>query len=94
VSARLYARQVDRIMFINISGPIALGDGTVNVRETLLNLSDLSYIDSAGIGEPIARYAATSHGGRIKLLCLTKHVKNLSQITKLYTIFEIPQCHP
>lgn len=58
-------------------------------KKLLLNLADVSYINSIGIGELVSSYTTTTnYGGQLKLLALTKRVKDLLQITKLYTVFE------
>jgi anti-sigma B factor antagonist len=79
-----------------------LGEGATALRETIrglvtkgnkkmvLNLGEVSYIDSSGIGELVSGFtSATNQGGVLKLLGLTKRVKDLLQITKLYTVFEV-----
>jgi len=59
-------------------------------KKLLLNLGEVSYIDSSGIGELVSGFTTvTNHGGNLKLLNLTKRVKDLLQITKLYTVFEV-----
>jgi anti-sigma B factor antagonist len=59
-------------------------------KHVLLNLGDVGYIDSSGIGELVSAYTAVSNqGGSLKLLNLTKKVQDLLQITKLYTIFDV-----
>jgi anti-sigma B factor antagonist len=56
----------------------------------LIDLGDVDYIDSAGIGEMVTAYTAVKNrGGELKLLNLTKKVKDLLQITKLYTVFDV-----
>ena len=95
-------RQVDSVVVVDISGRITLGEGCTQLRELirdqlakgnkriLLNLADVSYIDSSGIGELVSAYTAVSNqGGQLKLLNLTKKVHDLLQITKLYTVFDI-----
>ena len=95
-------RQVEDIVIIDFSGKITLGEGSSTLRNTirtaldagnrkiLLNLSDVDYIDSSGIGEMVSSFTTvTNHGGQLKLLGLTKRVKDLLQITKLYTVFEV-----
>jgi anti-sigma B factor antagonist len=95
-------RQVDSVMVIDVSGRITLGEGCTQLRELirdqlskgnkqiLLNLADVSYIDSSGIGELVSAFTAVSNqGGHLKLLNLTKKVHDLLQITKLYTVFDI-----
>jgi anti-sigma B factor antagonist len=87
---------------MDVSGRITLGEGCTQLRElireqlskgnknVLLNLGDVSYIDSSGIGELVSSYTAVSNqGGSLKLLNLTKKVQDLLQITKLYTIFDV-----
>jgi anti-sigma B factor antagonist len=59
-------------------------------KKLLLNLGDVSYIDSSGIGELVSGFTSVANqGGQLKLLNLTKRVKDLLQITKLYTVFEV-----
>jgi anti-sigma B factor antagonist len=95
-------RQVDSVIVIDISGRITLGEGCAQLRELirdqlskgnkqiLLNLADVTYIDSSGIGELVSAFTAVSNqGGQLKLLNLTKKVHDLLQITKLYTVFDI-----
>src|SRR5664280_1389085 len=95
-------RQIDSITIVDVSGRITLGEGCTQLRElmreqlgkgnknVLLNLGDVSYIDSSGIGELVSSYTAVSNqGGSLKLLNLTKKVQDLLQITKLYTIFDV-----
>ena len=102
MSMKSSTRQVDGVTIVDLSGRITLGEGSVVLRETvrdliskgqkkiLLNLSDVSYIDSSGIGELVSGFTTvTNQGGVLKLLGLTKRVKDLLQITKLYTVFEV-----
>jgi anti-sigma B factor antagonist len=102
MSAKLQTRQVDGVTIVDIAGRITLGEGSSQLRDTLLslvesghknillNLSDVSYIDSAGIGELVASYTTLANrGGSLKLLGLTNRVKDLLQITKLYTVFDV-----
>ena len=87
---------------VDCSGKITLGDGSALLRKTirglldeartkiLLNLADVDYIDSSGIGELVSGFTAVkSSGGELKLLHLTKKVKDLLQLTRLYTVFEV-----
>jgi len=89
-------------MVVDISGRITLGEGCAQLRElirdqltkgnkrVLINLADVTYIDSSGIGELVSAYTAVSNqGGQLKLLNLTKKVHDLLQITKLYTVFDV-----
>jgi anti-sigma B factor antagonist len=102
VSVKLTARQVGDVTVVDAAGRITLGEGSSTFRDTirglvaegkkkvLLNLADVSYIDSSGIGEMVSSYTSVANaGGQMKLLHLTKRVQDLLQITKLYTIFEV-----
>ena len=95
-------RQVEGVAVVDMSGRITLGEGSVVLRDTirdligkgnkkiLLNLGDVTYIDSSGIGELVSAFTAVRReGGELKLLNLTKKVHDLLQITKLYTVFDI-----
>jgi anti-sigma B factor antagonist len=95
-------RDAGPITVVDISGRIILGEGSALLRQTvrgllddqririLLNLADVDYIDSAGIGELVSAYTAVKkNGGELKLLHLTKKVRDLIQITKLYTVFDV-----
>jgi anti-sigma B factor antagonist len=95
-------RQVGGVTIVDLSGRITLGEGSVVLRDNirdllskgdkkiLLNLGDVSYIDSSGIGELVSAYTTVrNQGGELKLLNLTKKVHDLLQITKLYTVFDI-----
>jgi anti-sigma B factor antagonist len=102
VSMKASTRQVDGITIVDLSGRITLGEGSVILRDTikdllskgqkkiLLNLGDVSYIDSSGIGELVSAFTSVrNQGGELKLLHLTKKVHDLLQITKLYTVFDV-----
>ena len=95
-------RTVGDIQILDCSGKITLGEGTMTVRNTvrdilkdngkkiILNLADVNYIDSSGIGELVSTYTTvTNHGGQLKLLNLTKKIHELLQITKLLTVFQV-----
>src|SRR5262249_7036088 len=59
-------------------------------KRILLNLGDVNYIDSSGIGELVSAFTTVrNQGGELKLLNLTKKVHDLLQITKLYTVFDV-----
>ena len=94
-------RVVNGISVLDISGKISLGEGDLQIkdrikdlladgqRRILLNLADVSYIDSAGLGSLISSYATVKReGGNLKLVNLTKRVKDLLAITKLITVFD------
>jgi anti-sigma B factor antagonist len=102
VTLKANTRQVDGITIVDLSGRITLGEGSVKLREAvrdlvgkgrnkiLLNLGDVTYIDSSGIGELVSAFTTVrNQGGELKLLNLTKKVHDLLQITKLYTVFDI-----
>jgi anti-sigma B factor antagonist len=87
---------------VDAVGRITLGEGSSALRDLLrdmvakgqkkilLNLGEVSYIDSSGIGELVSGFTTvTNQGGSLKLLGLTKRVKDLLQITKLYTVFDV-----
>jgi len=99
---KVSTRQVDGITILDLSGRITLGEGSVTLRDAirdlvnkgekfiLLNLGDVSYIDSSGIGELVSAFTSVKNaGGELKLLNLTKKVHDLLQITKLYTVFDV-----
>jgi anti-sigma B factor antagonist len=96
------ARELDGIVIVDLSGRITLGEGSALLRrmvqdllqkgqkKIILNLADVNYIDSSGIGELVSGFTtARHHGGELKLLHLTKKVHDLLQITKLYTVFDV-----
>ena len=58
-------------------------------KKILLNLGEVTYIDSSGIGELVSAFTTANQGGELKLLNLTKKVHDLLQITKLYTVFDV-----
>ena len=102
MSAKLTSRQVGDVTVIDAGGRITLGEGASAFRDIirdmsakgnkklLLNLSEVSYIDSSGIGEMVSGFTTvTNNGGQLKLLGLSKRVKDLLQITKLYTVFDV-----
>lgn len=102
MSIKASTRLVDGVMIVDLSGRITLGEASSTLRETvrdliskgqkniLLNLGDVTYIDSSGIGELVSSYTSVSNqGGKLKLLNLQKKVHDLLQITKLYTVFEV-----
>jgi anti-sigma B factor antagonist len=102
VSIDVSTHQSDGIAVVGLRGRITLGEGTEALRDTvrdllsqgqnriLLNLGEVNYIDSSGIGELVSAFtAANKQGGEVKLLNLTKKVHDLLQITKLYTVFDV-----
>jgi anti-sigma B factor antagonist len=102
MSMKVSTRQVDGITILDLSGRITLGEGSVTLRDAvrdvlgkgtkfiLLNLAEITYIDSSGIGELVSAFTTVKNaGGELKLLNLTKKVHDLLQITKLYTVFDV-----
>ena len=102
MSMKASIRQVESVVIVDLSGRIKLGEGSAVLRDTvkdllgkgqrniLLNLGDISYIDSSGIGELVSAFTSVrNQGGELKLLHLTKKVHDLLQITKLYTVFDV-----
>jgi anti-sigma B factor antagonist len=102
VNLKATARDVGKVTVIDFGGSITLGEGSALLREMLrdliakghrriiLNLGDVNYIDSSGIGELVGAFISMrNQQGELKLLNLTKKVQDLIQITKLYTVFDV-----
>jgi anti-sigma B factor antagonist len=98
---KIVERQVDDVLILDLVGKIMIGEGDDALREAvtrlvdsgrtkiILNLAEVPYVDSAGLGEIVRCYTTVSRkGGRLKLLHLTKKIKDLLAITKLLTVFE------
>jgi anti-sigma B factor antagonist len=98
---KIDVRTIGDAKILDCSGKITLGEGTMSIRNTvrdllnsgskkiILNLAEITYIDSAGIGELVSTYTTVvNNGSRLKLLNLTKKVHQLLTITKLLTVFE------
>jgi anti-sigma B factor antagonist len=96
------SRQIRGVDILDLSGRIVLGEGSAALRDAirdlaasgqkliLLNLADINYIDSSGLGELVASFATIRRqGGELKLLKLTRKVHDLMQVTKLYTVFDV-----
>jgi len=99
---KVTTRTVGDVHILDCSGKITLGEGTMAVRngvreilngggkKILLNLGDVNYIDSSGIGELVSSFTTvTNQGGQLKLLNLTKKIQELLAITKLLTVFQV-----
>jgi anti-sigma B factor antagonist len=95
-------REVNDVAVVDFSGKITLGEGSSVLRNTirglldrghrkiLLNLADVDYIDSSGIGELVSAYTAVrTASGEMKLLQLTRRVHDILQITRLFTVFDV-----
>jgi anti-sigma B factor antagonist len=102
VALAIASREVDGVTVLDLSGRITLGEGSVQLRDAvrnllgkgqkniLLNMGDVNYIDSSGLGEMVSAYTTVKNqGAALKLLKLTKKVHDLLQLTKLYTVFDI-----
>jgi anti-sigma B factor antagonist len=102
MSFRATTREVGDVTIIDMDGRITLGEGSallrdliaqclsINHKKIIMNLGQINYIDSTGLGELVSGYRLVkSEGGELKLLNLNKKVTDLLQITKLYTVFDI-----
>lgn len=98
---KINKREVEGITILSVHGKITIGEGSIEIRNTvrdlleaqrksiLLDLGDVSYVDSSGIGELVSCYTTvTNQGGQLKLLNLTKKLQELLAITKLLTVFD------
>jgi anti-sigma B factor antagonist len=98
---KIVERQVEDVVILDLHGKILIGEGDDALREAvtnladsgktkiLLNLAEVPYVDSAGLGEIVRTYTTVSRkGGKLKLLNLTKKIQDLLSITKLLTVFE------
>ena len=98
---KIEERTVGNVTILDLKGKLTLGDGDTLLKDKvhsllhqgrkhfLLNLGDVPYIDSAGIGEVVSTFATVSRqGGTLKLLNLTKRIHDLLAITKLLTVFD------
>lgn len=99
---KVICRRIDAVTVVDLGGRITLGDGSTTLRDTirgllgreekwiLLNLGEVTYIDSSGLGELVSAFTQVRKaGGDLKLLNLTRKVHDLLQITKLYTVFDV-----
>ena len=98
----IHTRTVGDVQILDISGKIVLGEATKTIRQTIsdllvnggrkivLNLKDVNYVDSSGIGELVRTYTSvTREGKQLKLLNLTEKIRDLLVITKLLTVFQV-----
>jgi anti-sigma B factor antagonist len=101
MSLNVKTRKVDNVVIVDMSGRLTIGEPVLLLRETLrvqvndgarlfiLNLGDVSYIDSSGLGELVSAYTTVRNKtGDVKLLNLTSKAKDLLQMTKLLTVFD------
>jgi anti-sigma B factor antagonist len=102
MSLKINVRENGDVLILDLNGRITLGEEAASLRDTLkeqiesgrkhilLNLADVSYIDSSGLGQLVSSFATvTSRGGQLKLLNLQKRLHELMQVTKLITVFEV-----
>jgi len=100
----LSTSEVSHVTIVDLSGRITLGDETGALRDTvrklisagkkkiILNLAQVDYIDSSGVGELVSSFTAVRNaGGELKLLNLTKKVHDILNVTKLYTVFDVKE---
>ena len=96
------SRIVGDVHILDCYGKITLGEATMAFRNTVLdilktggrkivlNLADVNYIDSPGVGELVSSYTTVCNkGGQLKLLCLTKKIREILAITRLLTVFQV-----
>ena len=98
---RMSTRQVDGVLIVDCSGRVVFGEESASLRDTVkkllaqspkvvLNLREVNYIDSGGLGTLVSLYtSARNAGGAVKLASLSQRVGDLLQITKLLTVFEV-----
>src|SRR5688500_14749232 len=102
MSLNVKTRKVEGVVVVDMSGRLTIGEPVLLLRETLrvqvndgvrhfvLNLGDVSYIDSSGLGELVSAYTTVRNKqGDVKLLNLTAKAKDLLQMTKLLTVFDV-----
>ena len=102
MALKIASREVSGVSILDLSGRITLGEGSVQLRDAirgligkgqkhiLLNLGEVNYIDSSGLGELVSAFTtAKNQQADVKLLNLTKKVHDLLQLTKLVTVFDI-----
>jgi anti-sigma B factor antagonist len=95
-------RQAGDVTVLDLSGKITIGEGSVSLRSAirrlieegkkkiLLNLGQVSYVDSSGIGELVSSFTTINReGGQLKLLNLSQKIQDLMTITKLHTVFDV-----
>jgi len=102
MALRIDSREVSHVTILDIQGRIVLGDEIDLLRDAvrkliadgkkkiILNLAQLDYIDSSGVGELVGAFTTVRNaGGELKLLNLTQKVHDILYVTKLYTVFDI-----
>ncbi len=102
MALRIDSREVAHVTILDVRGRIVLGDEIHSLRDAvrnlvaegkkkiILNLADVDYIDSSGVGELVGSFTTVRNaGGELKLLNLTQKVHDVLHVTKLYTVFDI-----
>jgi len=102
MALKINTREVGHVTILDIAGRIVLGDeihdlrtavrGLIaeNKQKIILNLAEVDYLDSSGVGELVGSFTAVRNaGGELKLLNLTQKVQDVLYVTKLYTVFDI-----
>jgi anti-sigma B factor antagonist len=102
MSLKVESREVGNVAILDVHGRIVLGEEIHTLRDAvrallaegkkkiILNLADVDYLDSSGVGELVGSFTTVRNaGGELKLLNLTQKVEDLLQVTKLYTVFDI-----
>ena len=102
MSLTVKTRKIDNIVVMDLSGKLTIGEPVMQLRDALrvnvtegeskfiINLADVSYVDSSGLGELVSSYTTVRNkGGDVKLLKLTAKIKDLLQMTKLLTVFDV-----
>jgi anti-sigma B factor antagonist len=97
-------REVGKVTILDVKGRIVLGDEIGDLREAvhklveegkkkiILNLANVDYIDSSGVGELVGCFTTLRNaGGELKLLNLSQKVQDVLYVTKLYTVFDIKE---
>jgi anti-sigma B factor antagonist len=95
-------RKIENVVIMDLSGKLTIGEPVMQLRDGLralvadgansfiVNLADVSYVDSSGLGELVSSYTTVRNkGGDVKLLKLTAKIKDLLQMTKLLTVFDV-----
>jgi len=102
MSLIIKTRKVDGVSILDLAGKLTIGEPVMQLRDALraqvasgenrilVNLADVTYVDSSGLGELVSSYTTVRNkGGDVKLLKLTAKIKDLLQMTKLLTVFEV-----
>jgi anti-sigma B factor antagonist len=102
MAVQINTREVAHVSILDVQGRIVLGDEIGELRDAvrrlvadgkkkiILNLSDVDYIDSSGVGELVGCFTTVRNaGGELKLLKLSQKVQDVLHVTKLYTVFDI-----